>query len=493
MASGGNGLLLSRVASGDGHGENSSYFDGWKAYDMNPFDLHSNSDGVIQMGLAENQLSLDLIEEWSLSHPEASICTPQGASQFRRIANFQDYHGLPEFREAMAKFMGRVRGGKVVFDPDRIVMSGGATGAQDTLAFCLADPGDAYLVPTPYYPAFDRDCCWRPGIKLLPIECHSSNGFTLTREALVSAYEGARRQGTRVKGILITNPSNPLGTVMDRGTLAMLAAFATEHRVHLICDEIYAGSVFAKPEFVSIAEVIERDVPGCNRDLIHIAYSLSKDFGLPGFRVGIIYSYNDAVVACARKMSSFGLVSSQTQYFLAKMLADDEFMARFLAESARRLAARHERFTAGLREVGIACLGGNAGLFSWMDLRSMLRDKTPEAELELWRVIINQVKLNVSPGTSFHCNEPGWFRVCHANMDDETMDVALDRIRCFVRKYQTNNNKRKAAAAERWAASGARPLRLSLPRRGGAAAASHLALSSPLALMSPQSPMVHAS
>jgi len=99
---GANGELLSRIAAGDGHGENSSYFDGWKAYDMNPFDLHHNPDGVIQMGLAENQLSLDLIEEWSIKHPEASICTAQGASQFRRIANFQDYHGLPEFREVSA-------------------------------------------------------------------------------------------------------------------------------------------------------------------------------------------------------------------------------------------------------------------------------------------------------------------------------------------------------------------------------------------------------
>jgi 1-aminocyclopropane-1-carboxylate synthase 1/2/6 len=91
--------LLSRIAAGDGHGENSSYFDGWKAYDADPFDLHHNPGGVIQMGLAENQLSLDLIEEWSLNHPEASICTPQGASQFKRIANSQDYHGLPEFRQ----------------------------------------------------------------------------------------------------------------------------------------------------------------------------------------------------------------------------------------------------------------------------------------------------------------------------------------------------------------------------------------------------------
>jgi hypothetical protein len=34
-----------------------------------------------------------------MEHPEASICTAQGASEFRRIANYQDYNGLPEFRE----------------------------------------------------------------------------------------------------------------------------------------------------------------------------------------------------------------------------------------------------------------------------------------------------------------------------------------------------------------------------------------------------------
>lgn len=323
-------------------------------------------------------------------------------------------------------------------------------------------------------------------MKLLPIECDSSNDFKLNEDALMAAYDNAQSKGIRVKGILVTNPSNPLGTIMDRGTLAMLARFATDHRVHLICDEIYAGSVFAKPEFVSIAEVIERDVPWCDRALFHIVYSLSKDFGLPGFRVGVIYSYNDDVVACARKMSSFGLVSSQTQHFLAAMLSDEAFMARFLAESARRLAARHERFTSGLREVGIGCLRGNAGLFSWMDLRGMLRERTPEAELELWRVIIHKVKLNVSPGTSFHCGEPGWFRICHANMDDATMEIAIDRIRHFVRQHQ--HQKAKAA---RWA--GRSQLRISMPRLGGGAAASHLALSSPMALLSPQSPMVHAS
>ncbi|KAF3635765.1 1-aminocyclopropane-1-carboxylate synthase [Capsicum annuum] len=156
-------------ATNDGHGENSAYFDGWKAYENDPFHVTKNPNGVIQMGLAEDKLCFDLIQEWIIKNPKASICTHEGVQDFQHIAIFQDYHGLPEFRKfvyvllnlltensgsalAVARFMEKVRGDRVTFDPERIVMSGGATGAHETLAFCLADPGDAFLVPTPYYP-----------------------------------------------------------------------------------------------------------------------------------------------------------------------------------------------------------------------------------------------------------------------------------------------------------------------------------------------------
>ena len=209
-----------------------------------------------------------------------------------------------------------------------------------------------------------------------------------------------------------------------------LVSFINEKNIHLVCDEIYAATVFSSPRFISIAEIMQ-DMD-CNRDLIHIVYSLSKDMGFPGFRVGIVYSFNDVVVNCARKMSSFGLVSSQTQYLLASMLSDEEFVGNFLRESSKRLAKRHHVFTKGLEQVGISCLKSNAGLFFWMDMRQLLKYQTVKGEMELWRVIINEVKLNVSPGSSFKCSEPGWFRVCFANMDDETVEVALDRIRAFV-------------------------------------------------------------
>jgi hypothetical protein len=44
------------------------------------------------------QLCFDLIQDWLKKNPKASICSPEGLNEFRERAIFQDYHGLPEFR-----------------------------------------------------------------------------------------------------------------------------------------------------------------------------------------------------------------------------------------------------------------------------------------------------------------------------------------------------------------------------------------------------------
>ena len=289
-----------------------------------------------------------------------------------------------------------------------------------------------------------------------------------------------------MKGLLITNPSNPLGTVLDRETLESILAFTTERNIHLVCDEIYGATVFGYPNFVSIAEILIDQKH--NLDLIHIVYSLSKDLGFPGFRVGIVYSYNDDVVNCARKMSSFGLVSTQTQTLIASMLSDDDFVEKFLIESSKRLETRHNLFTWGFNQVGIQCLKSNAGLFVWMDLRQLIhQNPTEEGELALWRVIINQVKINVSPGGSFHCKEAGWFRVCIANMDDETMQVSLKRIRNFAAQ-KMENNVVKSSKRKCWHQNNLQ-LRLSNRRMDDLMGVSQLVSPhSPL----PQSPLVRA-
>lgn len=50
--------------------------------------------------------------------------------------------------------MSEQRGYRVAFDPSNIVLTAGATSANEALVFCLADHGDAFLIPTPYYPGY---------------------------------------------------------------------------------------------------------------------------------------------------------------------------------------------------------------------------------------------------------------------------------------------------------------------------------------------------
>ncbi|KAK3210544.1 hypothetical protein Dsin_015250 [Dipteronia sinensis] len=421
---------LSNIATSDTHGENSPYFAGWKAYDENPYNESSNPSGVIQMGLAENQVSFDLIEEY----PEASTWG-QGAPGFRENALFQDYHGLKSFRQAMASFMEKIRGGRAKFDPDRVVLTAGATAANELLTFILADPGDALLVPTPYYPGFDRDIRWRTGVKIVPIHCDSSNNFQITPQAMEAAYKEAESMKMKVRGVLITNPSNPLGATIQRTVLGEILDFVTRKNIHLVSDEIYSGSAFSSSEFVSIAEILEARKYK-NSERVHIVYSLSKDLGLPGFRVGTIYSYNDKVVTTARRMSSFTLISSQTQHLLACMLSNENFTENYIKTNRERLRKRYEMIIEGLKSSGIECLKGNAGLFCWMNLSPLLENPTREGELALWDSILKQVKLNISPGSSCHCSEPGWFRVCFANMSEQTLEVALKRIHDFMQERQ---------------------------------------------------------
>lgn len=53
--------ILSRKATCNSHGQDSSYFLGWEEYDKNPYDEILNPKGIIQMGLAENQVGIIII------------------------------------------------------------------------------------------------------------------------------------------------------------------------------------------------------------------------------------------------------------------------------------------------------------------------------------------------------------------------------------------------------------------------------------------------
>ena len=53
---------------------------------------------------------------------------------------------------------------------------------------------------------------------------------------------------------------------------------------------------------------------------------------------------------------------------------------------------------------------------------------TWEAEHALWLEILEQARVNLTPGAACHVGEPGFFRLCYAGLPAETVEAAVRRI-----------------------------------------------------------------
>jgi aspartate/methionine/tyrosine aminotransferase len=72
------------------------------------------------------------------------------------------------------------------------------------------------------------------------------------------ALAEAKRFGVRVKGIVVINPGNPTGSVIDAGNIAMIIDFAKEHGLAILADEVYQENVYKAGErFTSFAKVMK--------------------------------------------------------------------------------------------------------------------------------------------------------------------------------------------------------------------------------------------
>jgi aspartate/methionine/tyrosine aminotransferase len=384
------------------------------AAEADPYEPQRNPGGYINLGTAENQLV------WDLLAPRLRAVREVPAA----VTRYAPLFGTAELREAVAALLTRTQ--RAVVEPADVLVVAGATAALDIIATVLCDPGEAIAAPVPYYAAFDTDLAARSQADLLRVR-PDDDGATPGAAAIERAVTRARAAGQAVRALALTSPHNPLGLVYRADELAGIAAACARLDLDLISDEVYAHSVFGGRPFVSAlnlpAEVIDPR-------RVHVVWGFAKDFGLSGFKVGVLHTRQPAARAAARELAYFAPVSTDTQWLLGQLLADDAWVDGFLAATRSRLAASHATAADLLAQAGIRFAPAVAGFTVWIDLRPWLADQTFAAEHALWRRLFEDGRVSILPGEVFHSHVPGWFRLCHTNEPDAVREgiTRLSRV-----------------------------------------------------------------
>ena len=168
---------------------------------------------------------------------------------------------------------------------ERVAVTAGCNQAFCAAVATLAGPGDAVMLPVPWY--FNH-AMWlqMSGVDVVPIPCDEA-----MRPDLVAAE---MRMSARVKAIVLVTPNNPMGAEYPDDLLESFYDLARAHGAGLVIDETYRDfhSGAGAPHGLFARE-------GWDETLVHL-YSFSKVFRLTGHRVGAMIA-GEARLAEAEK------------------------------------------------------------------------------------------------------------------------------------------------------------------------------------------------
>jgi aspartate/methionine/tyrosine aminotransferase len=390
---------------------NRDIVDGYFVCAQNPYHPITNPQGYINFGTAENHLLWDLLETKTRRAPPLS----------EQDSHYQALHGKLDIRTSIARLLERRAARKV--SPDHVIVAAGATAVVEMLAFSLCDAGDALLVPAPYYPGFDHASQLRAAVEILPLQSHAEQSFSWTLDQLRGALD-THPERKRIRALLINSPHNPLGAAYPRATLDALVELTASEGLHLVVDEMYGESHFPGAD---VPSALTYQAPH-----VHTVYGFSKDFGLSGLGVGVLHSHDEALLRTVQTLTHFCRVSNQTQALLQYLLDDVAWRDALLHENRHRLAKSYKTLTQRLQSAGIPYMEAVGGIFVFLNLSQFLSEHSFGAEQRLTRDILDHCRVNLSPGSLFHCAEPGWFRLCYAT-HEEVLVTGLDRLLHWLR------------------------------------------------------------
>jgi len=243
--------------------------------------------------------------------------------------------GMPLLIEAIRNYYKNLG---VDLEPEDILIT---TGGSEALLFTylsILDPYTEVIIPEPYYPNYTTFVHAAGGV-IRALHTSPEEGY---RYAFKKRIEKLITPNTRA--IMITNPGNPTGVVLNEREMRMIADIAKKHDLFLISDEVYRefcyDDQFGVPTMGRYNDIADNLV---------IIDSVSKRFSACGARVGCVITKNKELQQALLKFCQSRLsVATIDQIGSAALYSVDK---EFYEKSKEEYRRRRDTVVSGLRNI----------------------------------------------------------------------------------------------------------------------------------------------
>ena len=306
------------------------------------------------------------------------------------------------------------------YERKNLVVGVGAKHTLYNLAEALLDPDDEIVFPTPYWTSY-LDIADILGAKVTTLSCPPEQNYKLTPAQLDKAL------ANKPKVFLFNNPSNPTGMVYTKDEIAALADVLVGHPdTWIICDDIYNRLIFDGVGYHNFLhfkpELRERTV---------VVDSLSKTYGMPGWRVGLIAAPEKVAQALVTLNSNH--ITNVPEVVTAAAIAALSGPQDIPAQKAIEFAAKRDRVLAVLNTIpGVKCPRPQGAFYVFPDISVAFGKKhgalAINNDVDLCNALLDAKGVACVPGSAF--GEPRALRISYT-CPDKQLDEGMKRIKEF--------------------------------------------------------------
>ena len=345
------------------------------------------------------------------SYPTA----PSIVARIREVAahpdggRYTDGRGLPALRASLAEDLSRDYAAGI--DSESILITAGCNQAFCLSASALAEKGDEVVLTTPFY--FNHDM-WVRLDGLIPVHVETSPDT-----GQVSVDDVARAVTPRTRMIVIASPGNPTGVGASPEVLEGLADLARDRELVLVLDETYrvfrgssapAHHLFTRPDwheyFVSL-------------------HSFSKDFAIPGYRVGAIVGSPRLLDEVMKLMDCVAICAPRIGQEAA--LEGLRSASGWRSDRVAEVHHKHDVFRAAFADApGGFDLRLSGGFYGWVRHPGVGADTT-----EIVRRLAVESGVLAIGGDVFTPADDGFIRLSFANLELTEIDELVRRLAAF--------------------------------------------------------------